>query len=275
MRSTLLITLVVLAGTLGISVAVWSADQSTEKLTLEVRDASPADVAAKLSTASGVYVLADPDVTGKITCGLVDVSLVDALRAVCKDTKLAWYTVDMNIPKDKVPDVAEVAKYVRLLSLLETDTFIARSANGKMIARADRIEPKTEKPLKDGKPTGLTTVYLISAADLKAPKEVKSNVDKMMDMQRDSMAMMASLTPEETTEMMRRGLEMYMNMDPAQKAALINSQLEAMTKMDPQVMHNVMTETQDIAQQIPQETLDKLMKVWGWDPNAETPEPPR
>ena len=242
-------------------------------VTIQLKDAALDETAAKLAAESKTHVVADPDVRGAVTLSLKSISLEKALDVICTNSGLAWYMVKIDLPADAEPDAREIARVVRVLATMGPTTFIAEQPAGTPLGQIERsgASPAAGSPVevKD-----LTTVYLLTSADLKTPPKPPTRVDRMMDMQKESMQLMMTMTPEEMAEIMQRGMDMFMKMDPQQKAAMMNQSLNAITKMDPAKMRSMANEMQAMAKDIPPETIENLMKVWGWDPNNPPPPPP-
>jgi hypothetical protein len=243
---------------------------SDSSISLQLKDVLLETAAQKLSEQAKTHVLADPAVAAKVTVSLTSVPLETALDTICAASDLSWYLVKMDLPKDTEPDAAQVAGIVRLLAGMESSTFIAEQPRGTLKARIQRGGGA------EAEPDGLTSVYLVTSSDLKAPAQPPGRVDRMIDLQRESMKLMFQLTPDEYTQMMERSMEMFMNMDPAERAAMMNRTLLGLSKMNPDKFHAMVSEFIGLAKDIPPETLKALADMWGVEPDQEPggPAPP-
>jgi hypothetical protein len=260
----------IILAALVLAVAVVSAGHA-DGVSLQLKDASLETVAAKLSEQAKAYVLADPVVNAKVSVSINNVTLEKALDIVCMGSELGWYLVKMDLPKDAEPDAAQVAGIVRILATMETDTFIAEQPSGPLRAQIRRGDASATPEVEPAAaiPDGLTKAYLLTSADFKTPAPAATRVDKMLDIQRQSMKLMLQMTPEETTEMMERSMEVFMNMDPREKAAMMNRTLLSISKMDPEKFRGMVGEFIGIAKDIPPETLKALADMWGVDPDQQ------
>jgi hypothetical protein len=252
-----------------LAVVLVLATVASANVSLQLKDASAETAAAKLTEQAKVSVLADPAVSAKITVSLTNMPLEKALDAVCAGSDLGWYIVRLDLPKDTKPDAEQIARIVRLLVSMDSSTFVTEQPGGAFGARIQRPQdPEAIAAVAEGDENEkLTKVYLITEKDLKAAAKPATNVDRMLDIQRQSLKLMLKLSPDEMAQMMDRSMELFMNMDPQERAAMMNRTLLSISKMNPDRFKAMVGEFINSVKDIPPETLKALADMWGVEPN--------
>jgi hypothetical protein len=190
-------------------------------------DAMPAaDAFASLASQSGMKILLESNVKGKVTVSLKDVPLDTALNAACKGTNLVWRKVYID-PKSELLDKPDrFAATLRLMAGLSfPDLVVAGSSNNKIgviCQQKQGVEDAQDKIVKD---LGMAPVYLISNDAMVAAKEAAKNtaVAKYSSMAKDQIDMFMKMTPEEREQALADSLNLMDNVGPEYMASVMQT----------------------------------------------------
>jgi len=263
------------------------------KVSLAASDGmSASDAFASLAKQSGMKILLESSVKGKVTVSLKDVTLDAALNAACKGTNMVWRKVYID-PKSELLDKPDrFAATLRLMSGLSfPDLVVAGSSNNKIgvvCQQKQGVEDAQDKIVKD---LGLAPVYLVSNDALDAAKEAQKNsaVNKFTQSSKDQIDMFMKMTPEEREQALMASLNMMDSVGPeyfgAAMQALMNSnpdtlrrlqarqtemlfsmsadQRRAMIRMNMEAMKNITPEQQKIIQEDAMAVMEQMKNQQG------------
>lgn len=270
-----------------------SITRDPSKVSLSASDGMPAAEAFEsLAKQSGMKILLESTVKGKVTVSLKDVPLEAALTAACKGTNMVWRKVYIDPKSELMEKPDRFAATLRLMSGLSfPDLVVAASSNNKIgviCQQKQGVEDAQDKIVKD---LGLAPVYLISNDALVAAKEAEKNtaVNKFTQASKDQIDMFMKMTPEEREQALLESLNMMDTVGPeyyaAAMQALMNTnpetlkriqarqtemlfampveQRRAMIKMNIEAMKNITPEQQKILQEDAMAVMEELKNQQG------------
>lgn len=231
------------------------------KVSLSASDGMPAAEAFEsLARQSGMKILLESTVKGKVTVSLKDVSLESALTAACKGTNMVWRKVYID-PKSELLDKPDrFAATLRLMSGLSfPDLVVAASSNNKIgviCQQKQGVEDAQDKIVKD---LGLAPVYLVSNDALVAAKEAQKNtaVNKFTQSYKDQIDMFMKMTPEEREQALMESLNLMDNIGPEYFAAA----MQALMNTNPQTLRRLQARQTDMLFSLPAEQRRAMIRM--------------
>jgi len=152
-----------------------AAEEQPMTISLSFSDVEIGEAMAAISEQGGVTLLGDPSVKGKVTCGLADVTVEQALETVCGINKLEWlraYATPDSEGKLSATRLFELVDVIRGLgksSLVYVDT-----QSQACTIFASNMKPGSIELSSITANLKLKPVYLVRAAvDPNAPKETE------------------------------------------------------------------------------------------------------
>jgi len=240
-----------------------------DNLSVEYSDKPAAEAFADLAQKGGATILVESSVKGKVTLSASDVSVENALAAVCKSLDVQWRKLYIQQKPGEELKADSLAAVVRIISAARLpDVIVSGSQDEKpmVFAKRTRFAIDADVMVTD---TDLKPVYLVTndrAAAKKAedtaktddkPKE-KTKAEKYADMQKEMMSDFLEMTPEERTEAMRQSMNMLMQMDPGIYKEM---SLAAIKSMDSQMMGDMMRMNMQMVMELPTDQLVEIMKI--------------
>jgi hypothetical protein len=258
------------------------------KVSLSASEGMPAaDAFESLAKQSGMKILLESNVKGKVTVSLKDVTLDAALNAACKGTNMVWRKVYID-PKSELLDKPDrFAATLRLMAGLSfPDLVVAGSSNNKIgviCQQKQGVEDAQDKIVKD---LGLAPVYIVCNDALVAAKEAEKNsaVAKYSGMAKDQIDMFMKMTPEEREQaladslnlmdsigpeymssvmqtllttnpdnlqrLVRRQTDMLFSMSPEQRRSMMKLNIEAMKSITPEQQKMIQEDAKAIMEEM-------------------------
>jgi len=231
------------------------------KVSLSASDGMPAAEAFEsLAKQSGMKILLESTVKGKVTVSLKDVPLEAALTAACKGTNMVWRKVYID-PKSELLDKPDrFAATLRLMSGLSfPDMVVAASSNNKIGVVCQQKQGVEDAQDKIVKALGLAPVYLVSNDALVAAKEAQKNtaVNKFTQASKEQIDMFMKMTPEEREQALLESLNMMDNVGPEYYAAA----MQALMNTNPETLRRIQARQTDMLFSMPAEQRRAMIRM--------------
>ena len=230
------------------------------KVSLTANAMPAADAFVSLASQSGMKILLESNVKGKVTASVKDVPLDTALSAVCKSTNLVWRKVYIDPKSELIDKPDRFAATLRLMAGLSfPDLVVAGSSNNKIgviCQQKQGVEDAQDKIVKD---LGMAPVYLVSNDAMVAAKEAAkdSTVNKYTDMAKQQLDMFAKMTPEETEQAMVAGINLMDSVGPEYMA----SAMQAMMNTSPETLRRLQARGNEMLFSMPAEQRRAMIKM--------------
>lgn len=101
-----------------------AAEQAADKISLRLSGTETAEALRQLSETAHISILADSGVKGNIVCTLNDVTLDQAMNAVCSTNKWEWVKVQVSADMEDKPTAAKLFALVETVKQLGTSSII-------------------------------------------------------------------------------------------------------------------------------------------------------
>jgi len=154
--------------------AVCAADQqaaSPAKVSLQFDNVDASEALVSLAQKAQVTVLGDASVKGKVNCGLNDVTVDQALDAICKTNKLEWYKAYVDAPaQGEKLDVAKIFTLLDALKALGKASLVCQDPSKQqetVFISGAKVGAVNAAPMSEA--LNLKPVYLVRAIPQPAP----------------------------------------------------------------------------------------------------------
>lgn len=237
-----------------------SVKPDASKVSLKADDMPAADAFASLAKQSGMKILLESNVKGKVTMSLKDVTLDTALTAACKGTNLVWRKVFIDPKSELIEKPDRFAATLRLMAGMSfPDLVVAGSSNNKIgviCQQKQGVEDAQDKIVKD---LGMAPVYLVSNDAMVAAKEAAKNttVSKYTDMAKQQLDMFAKMTPEEREQALGESMNLMDNVGPEYMASV----MQALMNSNPETLRRIQARGNDMLFSMPAEQRRSMIKM--------------
>jgi len=223
------------------------------------------EVLAKIGQDMRVAIVADSSVSGKVTLGLKNKPLPEALDVLCKQLGLTWRRIflprNQNIAPDKLSEIIRALKALEVAGIFIEDP---ATGQGTSLMKNFPLQPGYDAQMTAGG-SAFKAVYLVTdekaSKTAQARKEEKGSKDqkpgrvqRYVDIAREQMEMLMQMTPEERREAMMAGMQMFMNMDPQARQQMMQMGMqmgmEMFQQMDPQMRQQLIEQSMQAFQQM-------------------------
>lgn len=237
-----------------------SPDAKPKLVTISSTEMSVTNIAKQVSEQTGVRILVEKTADKKVSASVKDITVEDALSAICKSGDLAWRKIYLKAssPLLKAPDT--LAATIRLMAGLEFPDVLLDSAFVKdqlvHMAQKQAVDAIPDKLRKD---LGMTPVYLVTndKAVKEAIEKPESKVEKYAKLQEEMMKLFMEMTPEEREQAMALNMQQMQNFDPKYMAEMTKSVL----KMGPEQIGQIAQMQMDSLFSMPTDMRRNLMKM--------------
>lgn len=226
---------IIITAALLISLGCAAVAAEAPKVTLDAQSMPMEELAAELTSQTGLQVVCDTDVKANVSAKLGAIELEKVLDAVTKPAELKWEKYFLPSTDEK-PTLDKIKAQARAVAAITAGTIIVCDpVTGKQKVF---VEQKADAPTVDPDKLGLKAVYLItkpkaetvaSAQDLKASSQA---VERFNQIQNERMQLMAQMSPEQRVWAMQQEMTSMLSLDNNTRQQMMLDRMRAMREMD-------------------------------------------
>ncbi len=208
-------------------------------VTVKASDEKVGAILDKVCKDTGARILLEKNAADKkVSVDVTDVSVEDALTAICKAGEIEWRRIFIKADSALLKKPESLASTVRLMAGLQfPDMLIEKTSkpeNLVHIANKPAVDAIPEKMRKD---LGMVAVYLVTndKADKVASDKADSNVEKYKKLQQEALDLFMKMSPEEREQALAESAQRMEQMDPKVLAQMSQSVMK-----NPELMQRMM-----------------------------------
>lgn len=259
MKKLLIIPALMLALSPAFAEAPMAEEGKAATVTLSATDEKASVVAESITKQAGVRILMEKSADVKVSVNVKDLSVEEALTAICKGGDLVWRKIHLRADSPALKNPDTLAATVRLVKGFNfPDLMVEASLEQESMVHIRQKPAVDSIPDRVRRDMGMVSLYLISndTAAKASEEKANSNLAKYNELQKEAMELFMKMTPEEREQAMASGVQLMQQLSPGYMAEVTKSMMK-----NPSMMAEMTQFGMDAMFSMPAEDRRALMRM--------------